>query len=107
MFSRVTVTDRKTIPNIDHKVSRAISYSRYMRLSEVFLPELLERVSVGNVLAGILSVCVNCTVFSFVITDNNKKICAVFKFLYYFLCPKPAPWIDSPKSQYSKIFRFI
>ena len=39
--------------------------------------------------AGIQSICVNFTVFSFVMTYNNKKVGAILLF-----CLKPVPLID-------------
>ena len=56
-------------------------YSRYMRLKQgIYLPELLERVSAGEVLeadSDLLS-SVYFALFSFVISYNNKKVGALF-----------------------------
>ena len=58
----------------------------------VFVLELLEHVSVGKVqeAPGILSICVNFTIFSFVMAYNNKKVGTLFGW-HYFLCPK---WVS-------------
>ena len=48
--------------------------------SKVYLPELLERVSVEEVLDanGNLSICINFTVFSFIMAYNNKNVGSLF-----------------------------
>ena len=69
--------------------------------------EILECVSAGKVLemAGILSVCVNFTAFSFVIVQNNNKNGAVFGCVLLFV-PKTSI-LDSSNFQYLDIFGFI
>ena len=51
-------------------------------LSMVYLPELLEHVSAGEVVKvdSNLSICIYLTVFAFVTAYNNKKVCAIFGF---------------------------
>ena len=58
-------------------------------LSKVFLPELLERVSAREVLKvdSNLAICINITVFLFVMVYNNKKVCALFEYNVNFCVP--------------------
>ena len=58
-------------------------------LSKVDLPELLERVSAGEVLEADsnLSSCINFIVFSFVMTYNNKNVGGLFGCNFTFCVP--------------------
>ena len=58
-----------------------------MGLSKVYLLVLLERVCAGKVweTAGIVSICVSFTVFSFAMAYNNKKVRNIWMSCY-FLC---------------------
>ena len=64
------------------------------------------RGSGGRRLAGILSICVNFTAFSFVMAYNNKKVSAIFGchiILFVFITST----FNSPNPQYFEIFGFI
>ena len=56
---------------------------------------LLERVSAGEVLEANrnLPICINFTVFSFVMRIIIKTLVTYLDVMLYFLCPKPAPLI--------------
>ena len=87
-----------------------ISKVHYMGLkSKVYLPELLEPVSAGEVLeADInLSSCINFTVSSFVIayTVIIKTLVAYLDVILLFVSQTST--FDSPSSIYSKMFGFI
>ena len=60
----------------------------------------------GNVreAAGILSICVNFTVLSFVMVYNNKQMLPYLAVISLFVS-KPSP-LNSPNSLYLKIFGF-
>ena len=58
-------------------------------LCKVYLPELLERVSTGEVLEANsnLPICINFTVFSFVMAHNNKNDGGLFECNFTFCDP--------------------
>ena len=76
--------------------------ARYLRLSKVNLPELLEHVSVGEVLEADsnLSTCINIRVFSFVMVYNNENVGGLFGCNFTFCVPNST--FDSPNSLYLK-----
>ena len=69
--------------------------------------KLLERVSAEEVVKADsnLSICINFTVFSFVMAYNNKKVCAIFR--WYNTSVSKASTFDSQNSIYLKILGFI
>ena len=75
-------------------------------LSKVYLPELLERVSAGEVLEvdSNLSICINFTVFSFVMAYNNKNVGCPFG-CNFTLCV-PNQHLSFSKFLYLKVFGF-
>ena len=76
-------------------------------LSKVYLPELLERVSAGVVLEAVinLSICINFTVFSFVMAYNTKNIVGLLVCNLTFCVSNRH--LFSSNSLYLKIFGFI
>ena len=63
----------------------------YMVVSKIY-SQLCERVCAREVwnAIGIVSICINFTNYSFVMTYNNKKkLCHIWMLCY--MCPKPAP----------------
>ena len=74
----------------------------------VYLPELLERVSAGEVLEANsdLWTGINFTVFSFVMTYNNKNVGSVFGCNFTFYVPNHHLWF-SKFPIFKKIFGFI
>ena len=83
------------------------SPSRYMRLSKVYLPELFERVSAGEVLEADsnLSISINFTIFSFVTAYNNKTLVAYLYVMLLFVSQTITFY--SSNSLYLQIFWFI
>ena len=77
-------------------------------LSKIHLPDLLERVSVCEILEADsnLSTCINFTVFSFVMAYNNKNVVGLFGCNFTFCAPNRHLWF-SKNSLYLKIFGFI
>ena len=72
-----------------------------------YLPELLERVCVGEVLEANsnLSTSINFTVYSFEMAYNNKNVRGSFGCNFIFCVPNQH--LDSPNSLYLNIFGFI
>ena len=117
-LTRIQIHPAKVTPltNLDEVTAQGLCYCNpntwgchnqgIWDVSKEYLPELLERVSAGKAqeVAGILSICVNFTVFSFVMVYNNKKVCAIFGCHITFVS-KPRTF-NSSNFRYSEIFGF-
>ena len=69
-------------------------YQGIWHLRKVYLPELLERVSGGRSIGGDSnqSICINFTVFSFVMANNNKNVGGLFGCNFTFCVPNKHLW---------------
>ena len=79
----------RTFALIDESSLWSRVYQGMFDLSKVYLPELLEHVSAGEVLEADsnLSTCINFTVFSFIMAYNNKNAGGLFACNFTFCLP--------------------